>query len=62
MTEPDDSDETMATVTFRDATRTYPKSTLPAVNRLTESFFDKYLKGVEAKIEPLPDEKVTIKK
>jgi multiple sugar transport system ATP-binding protein len=34
VTEPDDSDETMATVTFRDATRTYPKSTLPAVNRL----------------------------
>jgi acetyl esterase/lipase len=34
---------------------------LPAVGKLTNDFFDKHLKGVDAKIEPLPDEAVTVK-
>jgi acetyl esterase/lipase len=38
-----------------------PAFTLPPVTRLTETFFDKYLKGVDAKIEPLPDDQVTVK-
>jgi acetyl esterase/lipase len=38
-----------------------PAFELPAVRRLTEAFFDKYLKGVEATIEALPDDQVTIK-
>jgi acetyl esterase/lipase len=33
----------------------------PALARLTDAFFDKYLKGIDAKIEPLPDEEVAIK-
>lgn len=37
-----------------------PAFGLPAVARLTDAFFDKYLKGVDAKIEPLPDEQVTV--
>jgi acetyl esterase/lipase len=38
-----------------------PAFALPAVARLTEAFFDKYLKGVDAKIEALPDDQVTVK-
>jgi acetyl esterase/lipase len=38
-----------------------PAFALPAVNKLTNAFFDKYLKGVDAKIEALPEEEVTIK-
>ena len=38
-----------------------PAFELPAVARLTAAFFDKHLKGVDAKIEALPDEAVTIK-
>ncbi len=38
-----------------------PAFGLPAVGQLTNAFFDKYLKGVDAKIEALPDEKVTVK-
>jgi acetyl esterase/lipase len=38
-----------------------PAFVLPAVTQLTNAFFDKYLKGVDAKIEALPDEKVTVK-
>jgi acetyl esterase/lipase len=38
-----------------------PAFALPAIGKLNEAFFDKHLKGVEAKIEPLPDEAVTIK-
>jgi acetyl esterase/lipase len=34
---------------------------LPAVAKLTVSFFDKHLKGLEAKIEALPDSEVTVK-
>jgi acetyl esterase/lipase len=34
---------------------------LPAVTKLTTSFFDKHLKGLDAKIEALPDEEVTVK-
>ena len=34
---------------------------LPAVAQLTNAFFDKYLKGADAKIEALPDEQVTVK-
>jgi acetyl esterase/lipase len=34
---------------------------LPAVNKLTQAFFDKHLKGVDAKIEALPDSEVTVK-
>lgn len=34
---------------------------LPAVAKLTVAFFDKHLKGVEAKIEPLPESEVTVK-
>jgi acetyl esterase/lipase len=39
-----------------------PAFALPAITRLTETFFDKYLKGVDAKIEALPDDQVTVKK
>ena len=38
-----------------------PAFGLPAVNKLTNAFFDKHLKGVDAKIEALPDEEVTVK-
>jgi acetyl esterase/lipase len=38
-----------------------PAFGLPALARLTVSFFDKHLKGVDAKIEPLPESEVTIK-
>lgn len=34
---------------------------LPSVAKLTVSFFDKHLKGVEAKIEALPESEVTVK-
>ncbi len=36
-----------------------PSFQLPAVAQLTNSFFDKHLKGIDAKIEPLPESKVT---
>jgi acetyl esterase/lipase len=38
-----------------------PAFALPAIIRLTEAFFDKHLKGVDAKVEALPDEQVTVK-
>jgi acetyl esterase/lipase len=38
-----------------------PAFGLPAVAKLTTAFFDKYLKGVDAKIAALPDEEVTVK-
>jgi acetyl esterase/lipase len=38
-----------------------PAFGLPAVGRLTTLFFDKHLKGVDTKIEPLPESEVTIK-
>lgn len=38
-----------------------PGFNLPAVNELTNSFFDKYLKGKDLKLEPLPEEAVTPK-
>jgi acetyl esterase/lipase len=38
-----------------------PAFGLPAVNKLVDAFFDKHLKGVDAKIEPLPDSEVTVK-
>ncbi|HLJ94373.1 MAG TPA: alpha/beta hydrolase [Gemmataceae bacterium] len=38
-----------------------PAFGLPAVTQLMDAFFDKYLKGVDAKIEALPDDKVTVK-
>lgn len=38
-----------------------PQFNLPAVNELTKKFFDKHLKGVEAKIEALPLEAVMVK-
>jgi acetyl esterase/lipase len=38
-----------------------PAFTLPAVAKLNNAFFDKYLKGVDAKIEALPDDEVTVK-
>jgi acetyl esterase/lipase len=38
-----------------------PAFGLPAIAKLTDAFFDKYLKGVDAKIEALPDEEVTVK-
>ncbi len=38
-----------------------PAFGLPAVARLTESFFDKHLKGVDVKIEALPVDQVTVK-
>lgn len=38
-----------------------PAFGLPAVGQLTNSFFDKHLKGVDTKIEPLPDSDVTVK-
>jgi acetyl esterase/lipase len=34
---------------------------LPAVGRLTANFFDKHLKGLDIKIEPLPESEVTVK-
>jgi acetyl esterase/lipase len=37
-----------------------PAFQLPAVAKLTDSFFDKHLKGVAGKIEPLPESKVTV--
>jgi acetyl esterase/lipase len=37
-----------------------PSFQLPAVGHLTDIFFDKHLKGVDAKIEPLPETKVTV--
>ena len=37
-----------------------PAFGLPAVGKLTNTFFDKYLKGVDAKIEPLPEDAVTV--
>jgi acetyl esterase/lipase len=38
-----------------------PQFNLPAVHKLTQTFFDKHLKGVDAKIEPLPPEAVMVK-
>ena len=38
-----------------------PAFGLPAVTKLTTAFFDKYLKGVDVKIEALPEEDVTVK-
>jgi acetyl esterase/lipase len=38
-----------------------PAFLLPSVGRLAETFFDKYLKGVEANIVALPDEQVRVK-
>ena len=38
-----------------------PAFVLPAVGRLTASFFDKHLRGVDVKIEPLPESEVTVK-
>jgi acetyl esterase/lipase len=38
-----------------------PAFSLPAVSKLTKTFFDKHLKGVDAKIEALPAEEVTVK-
>jgi acetyl esterase/lipase len=38
-----------------------PAFALPAIARLTEAFFDKHLKGVDARIEALPDDQVTVK-
>jgi dipeptidyl aminopeptidase/acylaminoacyl peptidase len=38
-----------------------PAFGLPAVTQLTNAFFDKYLKGVNVKIEALPEEKVTVR-
>lgn len=38
-----------------------PAFGLPAVGQLINAFFDKHLKGVDAKIEPLPDSEVTVK-
>ncbi len=37
-----------------------PAFRFPAVRKLVEAFFDKHLKGVDAKIEALPDAEVTI--
>ncbi|MDX1945041.1 MAG: alpha/beta hydrolase [Pirellulaceae bacterium] len=37
-----------------------PAFGLPAIARLTTAFFDKHLKGVEAKIEALPESEVTV--
>ncbi|MGC4002135.1 MAG: alpha/beta hydrolase [Pirellulales bacterium] len=38
-----------------------PAFNLPAVNKLTNAFFDKHLKGIDAKIEELPESDVTVK-
>jgi acetyl esterase/lipase len=38
-----------------------PAFGLPAIAKLTTSFFDKHLKGADVKIEPLPESEVTIK-
>jgi acetyl esterase/lipase len=38
-----------------------PSFGLPSVAKLTTDFFDKYMKGVDVKIEALPDDEVTIK-
>jgi acetyl esterase/lipase len=37
-----------------------PSFQLPVIAQLTNSFFDKHLKGIDAKIEPLPESKVTV--
>ena len=37
-----------------------PSFQLPAVIQLANSFFDKHLKGIDAKIEAIPDSKVTV--
>ncbi|QOV91388.1 alpha/beta hydrolase [Humisphaera borealis] len=37
-----------------------PAFNLPAVQVMTNKFFDKYLKGIDAKIEPLPASAVTV--
>ena len=37
-----------------------PAFTLPALAKLTTAFFDKHLKGVDAKIEAIPESQVTI--
>lgn len=37
-----------------------PAFTLPAIAKLANAFFDKHLKGVEAKIEALPESAVTV--
>lgn len=38
-----------------------PAFGLPALAQLASAFFDKHLKGVDAKIEPLPESEVTVK-
>jgi acetyl esterase/lipase len=38
-----------------------PAFGLPAIGQLTALFFDKHLKGVDTKIEPLPESEVTVK-
>lgn len=37
-----------------------PSFALPAIARLTNTFFDKHLQGIDAKIEPVPDSEVTV--
>ena len=37
-----------------------PAFGLPAVQKLIKTFFDKHLKGLEVKVEPLPDAAVTV--
>jgi dipeptidyl aminopeptidase/acylaminoacyl peptidase len=37
-----------------------PAFVLPAVQKLVQAFFDKHLKQVDTKIEPLPDSAVTV--
>lgn len=38
-----------------------PEFSLPAITKLTDAFFDKYLKNVETTIEPVPLDQVTVK-
>ncbi len=38
-----------------------PAFQLPAVGKLVNTFFDKHLKGVDARVEPLTEDEVTIK-
>ena len=38
-----------------------PQFNLPAIAKLTNAFFDKHLKGIDAKIEALPESEVTVK-
>ncbi len=38
-----------------------PAFGLPAVTKLAQDFFDKHLRGVDVKIEPLPESEVTVK-